>query len=90
MKILSSVLVTVYIPKKGDKIKQRDYVISFFSASTLDLSDTLISGRETLSPSCTEKKNNLITFFSNHIFKILVKISLRAAAVTLCKHGVRN
>ena len=69
-------------PKKRDMLKQRDYIIILFSAHTLDLSDMIISGRETFSSSCWEK--NLIIFSSNHIFKMLVKISLSTVSIILC------
>lgn len=63
-------------------MKQRNYIIISFSA--LGLSDVKISGRGTFSPSCNGKKN-LITFFSNHVFNILVKVNLSAVLVILCK-----
>lgn len=69
-------------PKKRDMLKQRGYIIIFFSAHTLDLSDMIIWGRQTFSSSCWEK--NLIIFSSNHNFKMLVKVSISTVIIILC------
>lgn len=55
--VLTSTLLVVHIPLKGDKMQPRGYIITFSPMCTSGLSDLRTSGRKTL-PSAKEKKSH--------------------------------